>query len=129
MGPGKRQVGIRAKVEHPVRVIKRQFGLVKVSYRGLKKNTAQLYTQFPLFHSKICDADTSSSRWQTFRPVQSFEFMLEQAWRSVFVPCAGTVAPGLQTQEPAAYLNKLGVGGGRNGLQKRGHLAGWRIGR
>ena len=40
--------GIRAKVEHPFRVIKRQFGFVKVRYRGLKKNTAQLFTLFAL---------------------------------------------------------------------------------
>ena len=38
------KAGIRAKVEHPFRVIKRQFGHVKVRYRGLKKNTAQLTT-------------------------------------------------------------------------------------
>ena len=38
----------RAKVEHPFRVIKRQFGHVKVRYRGLKKNTAQLMTLFTL---------------------------------------------------------------------------------
>lgn len=44
----KRTVGIRAKVEHPFRVIKRQFGFVKVRYRGLKKNTAQLITLFAL---------------------------------------------------------------------------------
>jgi IS5 family transposase len=35
---------IRAKVEHPFRVIKQQFGHVKVRYRGLIKNTAQLKT-------------------------------------------------------------------------------------
>jgi hypothetical protein len=29
---------------HPFRVIKRQFGFVKVRYRGLAKNTAQLET-------------------------------------------------------------------------------------
>jgi IS5 family transposase len=40
--------GIRAKVEHPFRVIKRQFGYVKVRYRGLKKNTAQITTLFAL---------------------------------------------------------------------------------
>jgi transposase, IS5 family len=39
---------IRAKVEHPFRVIKRQFGHVKVRYRGLAKNTAQLRTLFAL---------------------------------------------------------------------------------
>jgi IS5 family transposase len=35
-------------VEHPFRVIKRQFGHTKVRYRGLKKNTAQLMTLFAL---------------------------------------------------------------------------------
>jgi len=39
---------VRAKVEHPFRVIKRQFGHLKVRYRGLKKNTAQLTTLFAL---------------------------------------------------------------------------------
>jgi IS5 family transposase len=43
------KAGIRAKVEHPFRVIKRQFGFVKVRFRGLKKNTAQLVTLFALF--------------------------------------------------------------------------------
>jgi IS5 family transposase len=42
------KAGIRAKVEHPFRVIKRQFGFMKVRYRGLKKNTAQLITLFAL---------------------------------------------------------------------------------
>jgi transposase, IS5 family len=42
------KASIRAKVEHPFRVIKRQFGYVKVRYRGLKKNTAQLKTLFAL---------------------------------------------------------------------------------
>ena len=44
----KLKAGVRAKVEHPFRVIKRQFGHVKVRYRGLKKNTAQLFTLFAL---------------------------------------------------------------------------------
>ena len=44
----KLKAGIRAKVEHPFRVIKRQFGFVKVRYRGLKKNTAQIFTLFAL---------------------------------------------------------------------------------
>ncbi|WP_310564761.1 IS5 family transposase [Hydrogenophaga sp.] len=39
---------IRAKVEHPFRVIKRQFGHMKVRYRGLAKNTDQLHTLFAL---------------------------------------------------------------------------------
>jgi IS5 family transposase len=44
----KLKAGVRAKVEHPFRVIKRQFGFVKVRYRGLKKNTAQFFTLFAL---------------------------------------------------------------------------------
>jgi IS5 family transposase len=42
------KASIRAKVEHPFRVIKRQFGHTKVRYRGLEKNTAQLFTLFAL---------------------------------------------------------------------------------
>ncbi|MBY0411528.1 MAG: IS5 family transposase [Burkholderiaceae bacterium] len=44
----KLKAGIWANVEHPLRVIKRQFGHVKVRYRGLKKNTVQLHTLFAL---------------------------------------------------------------------------------
>jgi IS5 family transposase len=39
---------VRAKVEHPFRVIKRQFGHVKTRYRGLAKNRAHLFTLFAL---------------------------------------------------------------------------------
>jgi len=44
----KLKASVRAKVEHPFRVIKRQFGFTKVRYRGLAKNTAQLVTLFAL---------------------------------------------------------------------------------
>jgi transposase, IS5 family len=44
----KMKASIRAKVEHPFRVIKRQFGFTKVRYRGLAKNTAQIVTLFAL---------------------------------------------------------------------------------
>lgn len=44
----KLKASVRAKVEHPFRVIKRQFSHVKVRYRGLAKNTAQLVTLFAL---------------------------------------------------------------------------------
>ena len=44
----KLKASVRAKVEHPFRVIKRQFGHCKVRYRGLAKNTAQLMTLFAL---------------------------------------------------------------------------------
>ncbi|UJB17025.1 IS5 family transposase [Xanthomonas translucens] len=39
---------VRARVEHPFRVIKRQFGHRKVRYRGLAKNDAQLNVLFAL---------------------------------------------------------------------------------
>lgn len=42
------KASVRAKAEHPFRVIKRQFGFTKVRYRGLAKNTAQLTTLFAL---------------------------------------------------------------------------------
>ncbi len=33
---------MRAKIEHPFRVIMQQFGYAKVRYRDLQKNTARL---------------------------------------------------------------------------------------
>ena len=42
------KASVRSKVEHPFRVIKCQFGFIKVRYRGLAKNTAQLVTLFAL---------------------------------------------------------------------------------
>ena len=42
------KASVRAKVEHPFRVLKCQFGFTKVRYRGLAKNTAQIVTLFAL---------------------------------------------------------------------------------
>lgn len=42
------KASLRAKVEYPFRVIKRQFGYVNVRYRGLAKNTAQVLTLLAL---------------------------------------------------------------------------------
>jgi len=56
----KMKASIRAKVEHPFRVIKRQFGYVKVRYRGLAKNTAQIMTLFAL-----------SNLWMARRPLMA----------------------------------------------------------
>jgi len=39
---------IRAKVEHPFRIIKRQFGFTKVRYKGMVKNDNHLQTMFAL---------------------------------------------------------------------------------
>ena len=52
------KASIRAKVEHPFRVVKRQFGFTKVRYRGLAKNTAQIITLFAL-----------SNLWMARRPL------------------------------------------------------------
>ena len=42
------KASMRAKVEHPFRVVKQQFGYAKVRYRGLAKNTARLTLLFAL---------------------------------------------------------------------------------
>ena len=56
---------MRAKVEHPFRVIKRQFGLMKVRFRGLAKNTAHVVTLFALSNlwmaRQTVDGDGGSS--------------------------------------------------------------------
>lgn len=54
----KMKASIRAKVEHPFRVIKQQFGFTKVRYRGLMKNMAQIVTLFTL-----------SNLWMALRPL------------------------------------------------------------
>jgi len=57
-----RKASMRAKVEHPFRVIKRQFGYAKVRYRGLAKNGAQVMTLFAL-----------SNLWMTRRQLMSVQ--------------------------------------------------------
>jgi IS5 family transposase len=42
------KASLRAMVEHPFWVVKRQFGYTKVRYRGLAKNTTQVLTLFAL---------------------------------------------------------------------------------
>ncbi|EMO9597955.1 IS5 family transposase [Pseudomonas aeruginosa] len=44
----KAKAQVRVKVEHPFRVIKRQFGYTKVRFRGLAKHAAQRVTLFAL---------------------------------------------------------------------------------
>jgi IS5 family transposase len=41
-------VKVRAKVEHPFRVLKRQSGHVETRYRGVAKNRSQLFSLFAL---------------------------------------------------------------------------------
>ncbi|MCD8516711.1 MAG: transposase, partial [Burkholderiaceae bacterium] len=54
------KASIRAKVEHPFRVIKCQFGFRKVRYRGLAKNTAHVKMLFTL-----------SNIWMARRPLMA----------------------------------------------------------
>ena len=42
------KASIRAKVEHPFRIIKQQFGFTKVRYRGMGKNDNHLQIMFAL---------------------------------------------------------------------------------
>jgi IS5 family transposase len=42
------KASIRAKVEHPFRIIKCQFGFTKARYRGLMKNDCKLAMLFSL---------------------------------------------------------------------------------
>ena len=39
---------VRSRVEHPFRVLKRQFDYIKTRFRGLAKNRAQLFSLFAL---------------------------------------------------------------------------------
>ena len=41
-----RQAGVRAKVEHPFLIVKRDFGFTKTRYRGMKKNLNHLHMLF-----------------------------------------------------------------------------------
>ncbi len=51
----KLKASIRAKVEHPFAIIKRQFGYGRVRYRGLKKNTNRLYVLSALANLLLAD--------------------------------------------------------------------------
>lgn len=44
----KKHASIRAKVEHPFRILKCQFGYRKTRYRGIKKNAAQVFSLMAL---------------------------------------------------------------------------------
>lgn len=44
----KRKAQVRARVEHPFRIVKCVFGYVKVRFKGLAKNTSQVVTLFAL---------------------------------------------------------------------------------
>jgi IS5 family transposase len=50
---------IRARVEHPFHVVKNLFHYKKVRYKGLAKNTAQLYSLFGLANLLLARKDLS----------------------------------------------------------------------
>ncbi|HHR0803633.1 TPA: IS5 family transposase [Enterobacter roggenkampii] len=56
------KASIRAKVEHPFRIIKRQFGFVKARYKGLLKNDNQLAMLFTL--ANLFRADQMILQWE-----------------------------------------------------------------
>jgi IS5 family transposase len=62
------KASIRAKVKHPFRIIKRPFGRVKVRYRGLSKNTAQLQTFFALNSLWMVRRTLLQEDWVRARP-------------------------------------------------------------
>ena len=63
------KASIRAKVEHPFRIIKRHFGFVKARYKGLLKNDNQLAMLFTLANLFRVDPQSSphmSEAWRGF---------------------------------------------------------------
>ncbi|MET4163164.1 IS5 family transposase [Marinobacterium sp. MBR-111] len=54
------KASLRAKVEHPFRIIKCQFGFVKARCRGLKKNDGKLAMLFAL-SNLVCGPDVAST--------------------------------------------------------------------
>ncbi|WP_035478405.1 transposase, partial [Aliagarivorans taiwanensis] len=58
------KASIRAKVEHPFRIIKCQFGFVKARYKGLMKNDNQLAMLFALANLVRVDQMLRSKRHQ-----------------------------------------------------------------
>ncbi len=75
------KASLRAKVEHPLRAIKRQVGYVKVRCRGLAKSAAQVLTLFAL-----------SNRWMGGSAVVARGRMAASARRGNPAQCARTSA-------------------------------------
>jgi len=58
------KASIRAKVEHPFHIVKNTLGLKKARYRGLAKNTAQIFTLFGLANLLIAKRQLFALRAQ-----------------------------------------------------------------
>jgi IS5 family transposase len=61
----KAKASVRAKVEHPFHVLKNLFRHRKTHYRGLAKNTAQLFTLFAFANLVLAGRTFGSARAQT----------------------------------------------------------------
>jgi IS5 family transposase len=61
----KAKASVRAKVEHPFHVLKNLFRHRKTRYRGLAKNTAQLFTLFAFANLVLAGRTFGSARAQT----------------------------------------------------------------
>lgn len=76
------KAGVRAKVEHPFRVVKRQFGCTKVRCRGLVKNAARARTLFALSNlwmaRRVCCSRRVKSAWRMGKPVEN-----RLKWRNI----------------------------------------------
>ncbi|MGY3041057.1 IS5 family transposase [Rhodanobacter sp. TND4EL1] len=58
------KAAVRSKVEHPLRVVKWQFGYQKVRFKGLFKNTAQVLTLFALSNLWMARRTLVASAWE-----------------------------------------------------------------
>jgi IS5 family transposase len=61
----KAKASVRAKVEHPFHVLKNLFRHRKTPYRGLAKNTTQLFTLFAIANLVLAGRTFGSARAQT----------------------------------------------------------------
>lgn len=87
------KASIRAKVEHPFRVIKRQFGPVKVHVnRSLAKNTAQLYTLFALANLWMVRRRLSRSGHECIQRMEMGAKRAQNTCRQTGQPVSGHVS-------------------------------------
>ncbi|WP_371926124.1 transposase [Pseudomonas sp. LPB0260] len=96
---GKAKAQMRAKVEHPFRVAKRQFGCVIARFRGLVKSTAQLVTLFALSDlwmtrrrllASAGEVRPKCRRWlpRGARACQKMQIMWRRGWSILIDPLA-----------------------------------------
>jgi hypothetical protein len=95
---------VRAKVEHPIGVIKRVFGFAKVRYRGLAKYTHRLWVTCALVNLFTVRRRDGSGRWHgqaAGQPGSQKYGALPFGHAIRLAQPAGLPAPGLTTPEAA----------------------------